>query len=141
MATDRPPVLYWDASAVVSLLEDHPKRRDVSARLRYERTHLLSSLTLAEALATVTRRTREGRLTPAAAREMRSRLDGDPWRPVTIHPDRDVIGRLAREHRLRGADLWHLATVATLAQSIPELRLLTYDERLRSAAEAMGLAA
>lgn len=139
--SDRARTLYWDASAVVSVLVTESHSPSSRTRLRERATHLLSTLAYAEALAAVDRRVRERQASAASARDLRLRLLGEPWRPVTIQPTWTTVEELSRHHSLRGADLWHLATAVTLRQNIPELRLLTYDERLHAAAAMIGLAA
>lgn len=141
MATDSVRTLYWDASAVVSVLVTEGHSRSSRSRLREGGTHLLSTLAYAEALAAVSRRVRERQAPAATARELRSRLLGEPWRPVTVQPSWATLDEVSRDHALRGADLWHLATALTLRQNIPELLLLTYDGRLHAAAAALGIAA
>ena len=139
--SDRPRTLYWDSSAVVAALLSETHTRASRAHLRAAGAHLLSTLTYAEVLAALSRRLRQGRVSPAVHREMRARLSGEPWLRVDVQPSWSMLEDVAKEHALRGADCWHLATAMTLRQNIPELRLLTYDERLRSAAAATGLAA
>ncbi|MGH2424940.1 MAG: hypothetical protein ACRDF1_01465 [bacterium] len=39
---------------------------------------------------------------------------------------------------LRGADLWHLCTAKSLQSELPELRILTFDARLATAARGEG---
>jgi len=48
--------------------------------------------------------------------------------------------RLAAKHPLRGAYLWHLAAAISLKSEFRELSLLTFDQRLRIAAESEDLA-
>ena len=43
------------------------------------------------------------------------------------------------KHSLRGADLWHLAAAMTLKRELPELWLMTFDQRLKTAAELEGI--
>lgn len=62
------------------------------------------------------------------------------WEHIDSPPDRTIVVELARTCSLRGADLWHLALVKTLAQELPSLRLLSFDDRLRTAARGEGLA-
>jgi hypothetical protein len=50
-----------------------------------------------------------------------------------------VIDALAAQSPLRGADLWHLASVSTLTRQLPEVRLFSFDARLTTAAAAVGL--
>lgn len=103
------PVLYWDASAVLSLLtmDEHHGR----AREFYEQgsVHLLSSLSYAEVLAVLARLKRQGSLNDEQCERARRFLDSHPWRFTRITPEREEIARLAVRWPLRGADLWHLS--------------------------------
>jgi predicted nucleic acid-binding protein len=47
---------------------------------------------------------------------------------------------LASNWSLRGADLWHLAAAKTLQCELPELLLLTFDQRLYHAAAGENIA-
>jgi len=62
-------------------------------------------------------------------------LDLGPWKHLNILPDWEVIKALSKKRSLGGADLWHLAVGKTLQNQIPELELLTFDERLRTTAK------
>ena len=57
-------------------------------------------------------------------------LESGLWRKLTIGPDAGEVRKLASKWPLRGADLWHLAAVKTLQCELPELLLLTFDQRL-----------
>jgi hypothetical protein len=46
---------------------------------------------------------------------------------------------LSSRYPLRGADLWHLAAAKSLQEELPELRLLTFDQRLMEAAQGEGI--
>jgi predicted nucleic acid-binding protein len=62
-----------------------------------------------------------------------------PWRRLNLSPEWEDIAQLSEKWNLRGADLWHLATAKSIQREIPELCLLTLDERLRKAAAGEGL--
>jgi predicted nucleic acid-binding protein len=135
-------ILYWDASALLSLLVED--RHSASARRaagKRAASHLVSSLALAEVHAVLARLERERILGPESHRELRSRLRGGPWRATAVHPAAERLGDLASRHPLRGADLWHLGAALALADALPGLRMLSFDRRLAAAADAEGLAA
>ena len=46
---------------------------------------------------------------------------------------------LRGKYPLKGADFWHLALALTLKKDIPELMVLTFDNKLREGAEKEGL--
>jgi len=66
-------------------------------------------------------------------------LEGGFWRRLNIWPDWEIVPLLSKKWPLRGADLWHLATAKSLQKELPELFLLTFDDRLQKAAQGEGL--
>jgi predicted nucleic acid-binding protein len=60
-------------------------------------------------------------------------LDNGPWRRISVPPQWEITKDLSEKYRLRGADLWHLATAKSLCAEFPELRMLTFDDRLKEA--------
>jgi predicted nucleic acid-binding protein len=139
-AVEAAGVVYWDASALVSMLVED--RHSAAARRvagDAASSHFVSSLALAEAHAVIGRLVREGILAPERLRDVRARLSGGPWRETRVHPDAGRLGDLALRHPLRGADLWHLAAALALAELLPGVELLSFDEPLGAAAAAEGL--
>lgn len=134
------PVIYWDASAILSVLirDAHSSRATAVARRRV--THLLSTLAYAEVSAVISRQERERALPAPLAATVRDVLRDGPWRRLSLQPDWSSMDGLASRWPLRGADLWHLATAVTLSRELPELRLLTFDVRLAAASTDLGLA-
>ena len=66
-------------------------------------------------------------------------LDNGPWRRISTLPDWKIIRSLSAKWPLRGADLWHLAAAKSLHREFPELFLLSFDNRLKRAAEGESL--
>ena len=62
------------------------------------------------------------------------------WRQLNGLPDRNTVAALAQKWQLIGADLWHLALAVSLKAELPELQLISFDERLNQAATGEGLA-
>jgi predicted nucleic acid-binding protein len=136
-----PSVYYWDASATLSaLIDDGFSARARATLVRKEDAHLLSTLAVAEVIAVLGRLLREKRLDSEAFDEAETAIREGPWRKTSIQPDTARLVTLSRRHALRGADLWHLAATLTLATELPEVRLLTFDNRLARAATSEGLA-
>lgn len=132
-------VLYWDTSALLSYF--FADSHSATAR-KWEATsgiHLLSSLAHAEACAVVARMTRTGAIDEAAAKEVRAAMGNGRWRQLNGLPDRALVASLAPKWLLRGADLWHLALTLSLKKELPELQLVSFDERLNEAAIGEGL--
>ena len=141
MAPDRTdPVLYWDSSAVLSVLISDLHSTEATEAARRTGTHLLSTLAFAEVFAVLARFERDGSLPTVLADAAHELVKNGPWRRLTLQPDWASIHDLAVRWPLRGADLWHLATAVTLSRELPELRLITFDARLIAASGGLDLA-
>jgi hypothetical protein len=66
-------------------------------------------------------------------------LEGGPWRELNPRPTRDLMATLAKRWPLRGADLWHLSAAKSFSEHLPEVRVLTFDARLKAAAQGEGM--
>ena len=132
-------VLYWDTSALLSFLFSDRYSTVTQKWAEEGKTHLLSSLAHAEACAVIARMTREQAIDAAQAATVRTAITSYPWRSLKGLPERDIVAGLAKKWPLRGADLWHLALAVSLQKDLPELRLLTFDARLREAATGEGI--
>jgi uncharacterized protein len=104
----------------------------------------LVRITLAEAVAAITRRERGGTLSPqdAATALADFQLDFDhQYRIVEVSIG--LVARaaaMARKHALRGYDAVQLAAVMEIHATDPSLTLLSADTALNAAAAAEGLA-
>ncbi|HZB97495.1 MAG TPA: type II toxin-antitoxin system VapC family toxin [Candidatus Sulfotelmatobacter sp.] len=134
------PVIYWDASAVLSVLIRDAHSTSASAMARRALTHLISTLAYAEVIAVIARLERNRDVATLLADAARELLRDGPWRRLVLQPDWAEIDELASNWPLRGADLWHLATAMTLRRELPEVRMATFDSRLGAAAGELGLA-
>jgi predicted nucleic acid-binding protein len=132
--------VYWDSSAVLSVLFRDRHTEDAVAWARRPGVHLLSSVAWAEVHAVIARIARERALAEALLGVARNELTTGPWRRTSIVPEWGLVQALSSGRPLRGADLWHLAAAKTLRAELPELTLLTYDDRLAAAAREEGLA-
>lgn len=140
-ATERAPLpVYWDASAVLSLVVRDVHSSRARTVLRRPGIHLLSTLAWAETLGGLARLEANREVAAPRARQARKALLAVTWTRLELQPDRDLLVELAGRQRLRGADLWHLALALTLRGPLPELAFLSFDERLAAAAVAEGLA-
>lgn len=132
-------MVYWDASAILSALF-----RDTHSEvaLRYAEQpglHICSSLAFAEVQAVIARIQQQALLADVLVAAAREAFASSPWRLLTTAPDPQEVERLAKRWPLKGADLWHLAAASTLRGELPNLRLLTFDEDLQTAADGEGL--
>ena len=131
--------IYWDASAVLSVLVADVHSTKASAAARSSGVHLLSTLASAEAFAIVARLEREGSLRTVLANDARDLIVNGPWRRLALQPDWKSIQSLSPRWPLRGANLWHLALADTLRRDLPELKVISFDARLSVASQGIGL--
>ena len=133
-------VIYWDASALLSVLFEDSHSTAARSRVQKDAIHFLSTLAYTETCAVIGRIQRQGDLPEAPIIAARETLARGPWRRLNLNPDWDDVQPLSIKWRLRGADLWHLATAKRLQRALPELFLLSFDARLLEAAKGEGLA-
>lgn len=133
--------LYWDASAVFSLIFPDKHSSAAKAYAAQSIAHLTSSLAFAEVHAALERAQRNQVHSAAILAAGLKRLEEGSWEHVRAAPSRAILRELAPKFALNGADLWHLALAKTLNAERPRLRLLSFDARLAAAAAAEGFAA
>ncbi len=132
--------VYWDSSAILSvMLED---RHSIEARRWITRpaAHLLSTLAWAEVHGVMARAQRERALSRSLLDAARAAVRNGPWYRTNMTPEWHLARLLAQKWPLHGPDLWHLAAAMSMRSELPELVMLTFDERLRAAAQGEGLA-
>lgn len=132
-------VLYWDSSAVLSALFRDRHSDAAIAWSRRDGVHLLTTLAWAEVHAVVGRVERERVLARVLVNAAREALALGPWRRVNMSPDWNLVRALSLKWPLRGADLWHLAAAKNLHADLPELKVLSFDQRLARAAREEGV--
>ena len=136
--------IYIDSSALAKLYVPEAESDRLNAFLRGRSDLLISELVITEVLSTIARKRREGKCSAVLASEIRDLL--------LAHVDSGYYGRLHLDpvvHReaerllllesiaLRTLDALHVA----LALSAPATHIITYDNRLRAAAQHAGLKA
>jgi uncharacterized protein len=132
-------VVYFDSSALVKLLVDEPGRDTVTALWDRCDVAVSSTLAYAEVRAALAAAARCRRLTPTSCRRAVAEWD-DYW--SAMHPVQVTTaiareaGHLAGEHRLRGADSVHLASMVAIGTRGTVVAV--WDDRLRQAASARG---
>jgi predicted nucleic acid-binding protein len=132
-------VIYWDASAILSALVEDDYTDQAQEWLKKRGAHVVSTLCYAEVLAVFERLRRAGVVSEKRVDRSLESLERGPWQRLDLQPDWGDIHSLASQWSLRGADLWHLSTAMGLRREIGELILLTFDKRLRLAAQGAGL--
>ena len=138
MKQDR-PVIYWDASALLSVLIKDEFTQQARRWAGKNGVHLLSTLAYAETCAVLSRLFHERRFPAGRMNSLLKALESGPWRRLNIQPDRKEIKDSSLSSELRGADLWHLTAAIALQKDLPDLFLLTFDRKLREAAKKRGL--
>jgi predicted nucleic acid-binding protein len=133
------PVIYWDTSAIISALFKDVHSQEAWSWSRREGVHLLSSLAMAETYTVINRIDRERALPEILVSAALEAFEQGPWHSINMNPDRKHFKRLGSKWPLRGADLWHLSMTCTLRNSLPEIRLLTFDQLLLIAARGEDL--
>ncbi len=132
-------VIYWDSSAILSTLVKDSHSEEAQEWAHREGAHLLSSLAYAEVLAVLSRMKREGIIADLLAEAALQTLENGPWRRLNSEPPWNLMAALSKKWPLRGADLWHLSAAKSVCEQLPELKVLTYDSRLKAAAHGEGI--
>jgi len=136
---EKPVVLYWDASAVLSALLKDDHSREAHRWASRSGYHFLSTLAYAEVSAVLRRIARERLLAEVLVKAAEESLETGPWRSWQGVPRQNDLRQLSARYSLRGADLWHLAAAKILQEDLPELKLLTFDRRLMVAVQGEGM--
>ena len=103
-----------------------------------------SRLTLIETRRVVHRAEREGRVTPAQAADLRAIFAqaASTWAVLEVSDD---VARRAEVgfpvEPVRTLDAIHLASALLLREALPDMTILTADERVRANAHALGFTA
>jgi predicted nucleic acid-binding protein len=130
---------YVETSALLRVLldGDEPLRPLLLAGPCYT-----SALTFAEARRAIRRARSTGRLDPAGAQSARRRVaEFERWSEVVPISD-SVLQATGEEfpvEPVRTLEAIHLATLQLLAETLPELDLVSTDERVRENAKALGI--
>lgn len=135
MGTEEPVAVYWDASAILSALLKDEHSKDAQKWANRSGHHFLSHLSYSETVAVLSRIRRERDMAEILVDAAGEVLENGPWRRLYIVPQWDIIRNLSDKWPLRGADLWHLSAAKGLQEQFPELQLLTYDTKLKIAAQ------
>ena len=132
-------VVYWDTSAILSVLCTDSHSPQALNWTQVEGLHLMSTLAWAESCAVIARMHKKGALSKQAKEYIFDALRQGVWRRMNGLPDWDTTQRLGLKWSLRGADLWHLAAAKSLQQELPELMVLTFDQKLKVAVHGEGM--
>ncbi len=100
---------------------------------------MLSSLAYAEVIAVISRMQRERVMADLLVEAALKTFKDGPWRSLNLGPTPGCMLEFSRRWRLRGADLWHLACARTVRDHLPEVKVLTFDARLKAASQGEGM--
>ncbi len=134
---------FWDASAIVPLIVDEPARERLLALVEADPVMFVWWGTPVELVSALSRREREGTLSPAmtaAAVDRVRRLERSWQQVVPSDLLRLRAQRLLRVHPLRAADSLQLAAALGIAGDEPaSVSVVALDQRLLDAAQREGL--
>lgn len=144
-------IYYLDTSALVKRYVNEVGSEWLRAAFAPSASPLAftSRMTIAEVTSALTRRLREGALTPAEYISARNAFRGDCLNDYRIMPPTMTVVDLAcvllERYPLRAYDATHLATAISaqrflLSEGYPPLVFLSADDQLTRAASAEGLA-
>ena len=134
-------ILYAETSAVLAWLFGEARGAAALAVLRNSYGVFASELTLIESHRAIHSAITTGRLSRASGEEAREQLETEtvPW---IVHDfSTEVTHRAQRSfpcEPVRALDALHLATALEIRAFRPELRLLSFDRRVRENAGALG---
>ena len=133
--------LYAETSAVVALLLDEERGEHARSQLAAADAVHTSDLTLIECDRTIRRAALTARLTAVESSRLQAIIDtaSAHW---TLHGmDAEIVHRSRRSFPLepiRALDAIHLATVLAVRNLSPDVRGLSFDDRIRVNAAALG---
>jgi predicted nucleic acid-binding protein len=129
--------LYLDTSAVLRAVLETGTSPDVEAQIRTARVLITSRLSLVESARALLRVRLAGQVPESRLADAERQVESvwarcELWEitPAVC----DTAGIVAPGQPLRALDAIHLATFVLARRRIPELELLTADDRLRTAA-------
>jgi len=135
--------VYLDTSLLVKLYLPASGSDEMEDALRGRRDVIVSDLAVTELTSAVAQRVRESDLSPAHARRLYQRVlsdvDAGEFRraeiTATSHREAErLLMSVGRRIPMRAADALHLGMAGLLGVRV----LVTFDPRMRSAAEALG---
>jgi predicted nucleic acid-binding protein len=133
--------LYAESSAVLSWLLGEARGAAVRNQLRRAELVLSSDLTLVECDRVIVRARALEEITEKKAQNCRSRLieAANHWHILMLSAEVVERARLPFPHEpIRTLDALHLASALTGRSAIPDIAMLSLDDRIRSSAKELG---
>lgn len=133
---------FWDSSAIVPLVCRERQSARCRSWLRADPVLIVWALAATEVVSALTRKRREGTLTPvvfAQAKQRLLKLEVSWSEVVQYDAVRARARRLLEVHPLRAADALHLgAALVAVEENTAAMEFVTFDPRLAEAAEKEG---
>jgi predicted nucleic acid-binding protein len=134
--------IYLDSSALVAWMFGEARAAGVKQALDSASAVVTSELTIVESHRAVLRAERRSALMEGDAQRLRGLLRriSDSWIRIGLFDD--VLARAARPFPVEPVgtlDALHLATALEFAQAFPDLRIVSFDDRILDNARALGL--
>ena len=135
---------FWDTSALVALSVEEPRRQTALRVLEADEHIVVWWGSTIEYVAAISRRERDGSLTPDEVAAHLGRLSALSQVWYEVQPSRRakaVAQRLLRVHPLRAADSLQLASALVASEDDPtSIGFVCFDARLNQAAAREGFA-
>ena len=134
--------LYAESSAVLSWLLGEQEGAEVAATLAAADEIIASDLTLIECARVLVRAVATGAMTEAHAAERRHLLARAASHWHVLHLIEDAVARAGRPfpaEPIRTLDALHLSLALAARAVLPDLEVLSLDQRVRENALALGL--
>ena len=135
------PFLYAESSAVLAWLLGEPRGTEVADALGQARGVIASDLTLIECERVLIRAWSSDLITEAERVAQSSNLARVAAHWTRLRVDEEVVERARRPfpvEPIRTLDALHLASALGARAVVPDLRVLTLDQRVRENAERLG---
>jgi len=136
-------VVYLESSALLQWLLGQSGADDVRGVVDRADVVLTSTLTRTEAERALIRAENQGHLRGGDAQRLRGLLNRVEATWTRMSVSEEVLLRAGRPfpvEPVRTLDAIHLATALELATAFPDLRVLSFDRRVRENSEALGIA-
>jgi predicted nucleic acid-binding protein len=133
--------VYAESSAVLAWLLGEETGRSVREVLQHTELVMASDLTLVECDRVLIRAVTTGEIDEAAAADRRAHLNAaaSHWHLWRVSPSIVERARLPfPAEPIRTLDAIHLASALAIRSAVPQVELLTLDERIRRAAKQLG---
>ena len=133
--------LYAETSAVLSWLLAEDLGESARSQLTAAAAVSTSDLTLIECDRTLRRAVATGRLTAGESSQLQGLVDTASAHWTLWSMDAEVVHRSRRSfprEPIRALDAVHLATALAVRNLFPDVRVLSFDDRIRSNAAALG---